>query len=46
MWHQKINVIMIPLALEGLQKLVKYEDTMLLSYQSLFTCSQKYSVKI
>lgn len=46
MWHRLINVIMIPLALEGLQKLVKYEDTMLLSYQSLFTCSQKYSVKI
>lgn len=46
MWHWLINVIMIPLALEGLQKLVKYEDTMLLSYQSLFSCSQKYSVKI
>lgn len=46
MWHWLINVIMIPLALEGLQKLVKYEDTMLLIYQSLFKCSQKYSVKI
>lgn len=45
MWHRLINVV-IPLALEGLQKLVKYEDTTLLSYQSLFTYSQKVSVKV